>query len=73
MVYSMLHIDSISFSALMLFASVRQTRRLRCSGLFLTLLSLRCVLSPRMVGGTECVLARTSTRYTDVVTSSYRK
>jgi hypothetical protein len=28
-------------------------RRLRCSGLFLTLLSLRCVLSPRMVGGTE--------------------
>ena len=51
MVYSMLHINSISFSALMLFAGVRQTRRLRCSGLFLTLLSLRCVLSPRMVGG----------------------
>jgi hypothetical protein len=53
MVYSMLHINSISFSALKLLAGVRLMRRLRCPGLFLTLLSLRCVLSPRMVGGTE--------------------
>ena len=53
MVYSMLHINSISFSALKPLASVRRMRRLRCSELFLTLSSLRYIPIPTMIGGTD--------------------
>ena len=52
MAFSMMHIHSISLSALELLAGVRQMRCLRCSGL-LTLLSLRCVPSPTIVSGAD--------------------
>jgi hypothetical protein len=52
MASSMMHIYSISLSALELLAGVRQMRCLRCSGP-LTLSSLRCVLSPTIVSGVD--------------------
>jgi hypothetical protein len=52
MASSMMHIYSISLSALKLLADVRQIRCLICSGL-LTLLSLRCVPSPTIVSGAD--------------------
>ena len=52
MAFSIMHIYSISLSALELLAGVRQTRCLRCSGL-LTLSSLHCVPSPTIVSGVD--------------------
>ena len=48
-----MHINSISLSALELPISVRLMHRLRCSRIFSTLLSLRCVLSPTTVSGAD--------------------
>ena len=51
MAFSIIYIGSISSSVLEPLVGVRQMRCLRCSRLFLTLLSLRCVPSPTIVSG----------------------